>query len=501
MRAKIIMMAAMAAAVILASCGNARVPSEYGRTSRSPHIYPDYIGVTVPVNIAPLAFELMDGGDKMVARYSFGGMEIVCGEGTKAQPDIDKWRELAAMAKGKGIKVEVYGEKDGKWTLYRPFTIYVSPDSIDPYISYRLIAPGYEGYEDMTISQRCLESYDESVVYDNMLNSAERTPQCINCHNYQNYNPRRLQFHARESHGGTMIAYDGQLRKVNLKNDSTISAGVYPSWHPTMRIIAYSTNQTEQSFHTKDINKTEVADARSDVIIYDIDRNEVMPVACDSAELEVFPCWSPDGKWLYYCDAHFDYNDSLSRGQDVMDRAYDIKYSVVRKSFDMRTRRFGPQETVFDAAALGKSATFPRVSPDGRFLLFALGGWGCFHVWHRDADLWIQDLATRKAWPLTQANSPRAESYHEWSSNGRWIVFSSRRTDGNYTRPFIAHIDGKGRAAKAFELPQADPDYHLQLMKSYNVTVFMRGPVTIRPQEFAKALRDDDVAPATYARP
>lgn len=488
----------MLSAVTITACQNAQVPDTYVKSPNSPLIYPDYNGVTVPVNIAPLSFELTSGADNIVARYSFEDQEIVCGDGMKAEPDIDNWKQLTEKAKGKAIKVEIYGEKDGKWTLYKPFNIYVSPDSIDPYISYRLISPGYVTYEELTINQRCLENYDESVIYDNMLNSTEKEGQCINCHNYQNYNPQRLQFHARQNHGGTMIAYDGKLTKVNMKNDSTISAGVYPSWHPRLKLIAYSTNLTEQSFHTKDINKIEVIDAKSDVIVYDIDRNEVIPVACDSAEMEVFPCWSPDGQWLYYCDAHFDYNDSIAHNEDVIINAYKIKYNVMRRHFDERTRSFGAPELVLDAASMNKSATFPRISPDGRFLLFALGSWGCFHVWHRDADLWLQDIKTRKAWPLTAANSQKAESYHEWSSNGRWIVFSSRRTDGNYTRPFIAHIDKNGQASKAFELPQRDPDYHRQLMKSYNVTVFMRGPVTVTPQEFAKALRNDDVKPATY---
>lgn len=482
----------------LVSCNKVSVPANYSESRKTPNIYPDYKDVTVPVNIAPLTFELMDGSENVVARLSFAGKEIVCGNGIKAQPAAGEWKELVAMAKGKAIQVEVYGQKQGAWTRFKPFNIYVSPDSIDPYISYRLVSPGYITYEELTINQRCLENYDESVIYDNMLNSTEKDGQCINCHSYQSYNPQRLQFHARQNHGGTLIAYDGEMEKVNLKTDSTISSGVYPSWHPTMKLIAYSTNLTEQSFHTRDINKIEVLDAKSDVIVYDIDRNMVIPVACDSAELEVFPAWSPDGRYLYYCDAHYEHSDSVDIQMDVIANAYKIKYSVMRKPFDMATRTFGPAEMVFDAAAIDKSATLPRVSPDGRYLLFGLGGWGCFHVWHRDADLWVQDLATRKAWPLKAANSDFAESYHEWSSNGRWIVFSSRRTDGSYTRPFIAHVDAKGQASKAFELPQRDPDYHRQLMKSYNVTVFMRGAVTLTPQEIAKKLRSDDVKKARY---
>ena len=138
---------------------------------------------------------------------------------------------------------------------------------------------------------------------------------------------------------------------------------------------------------------------------------------------------------------------------------------------------------------MDKSATLPRISPDGRFLMFTLAEYGVFHIWHRDADLWMLDLRSMHAAPAKALNSPDTESYHSWSSNGRWVVFSSRRYDGNYTRPFIAHVDSKGRQSKPFELPCADPDYHRQFMKCYNVPEFMSGPVTITPQQFADILK------------
>ena len=100
---------------------------------------------------------------------------------------------------------------------------------------------------------------------------------------------------------------------------------------------------------------------------------------------------------------------------------------------------------------------------------------------------------------MAEINSPSVESYHSWSSNGRWVIFSSRRGDGNFTRPFIAHIDKDGKGSKPFELPCADPDYHRQFMRSYNIPEFMRGPVTIRPQEFAEVLKREG-EPVKYVR-
>ena len=476
----------IASALLLTACGP-ELPTKFAESQSLPMIYPDYTDVTIPVNLAPLTFQMDVPADEMAARFACGDQQLIC-SGSKIQPDATDWQALVEAAKGRAITVDVYASVKGQWTHYKPFKIYVSPDSIDPYLSYRLIAPSYVTYNDLTISQRCLENYDESVVYDNMLCTDGSQGQCINCHNYQNYNPNRMQFHARQNMGGTIVAYDGDIRKINMRNDSLLAAGVYPAWHPWLKLIVYSTNLTHQTFHTVNPNKIEVFDTRSDLMAFDIEKNEVTNLESGMGELEVFPCWSPDGKSIYYCSAHLEYHDSIDEGQEYMMRAEQVKYNIYKKDFDPDSRAFGPRQLVFDAAALDKSATLPRISPDGRYLMFAMARYGVFHIWHRDADLCLIDLKTGCARTMKEINSDDVESYHSWSSNGRWVVFSSRRYDGNFTRPFFAHIDQQGRGAKPFELPQSDPDYHRQFLRSYNIPEFMSGPVTIGPQAFARVL-------------
>ena len=485
-------------AALLTAC-NSGLPKEFRQSEALPNIYPDYTDVTVPINIAPLTFEIDGTPQEMAVRFTAGQQEVIC-TGEKIQPAADDWQTLVQSAAGKAIQVEVYALHHDTWTLYKPFSIYVSKDSIDPYISYRLISPSYVAYDELTISQRCLENYDESVIYDNMLCGEEGKGQCINCHNYQQYNPERIQFHARETLGGTIIAYDGKIKKVNMRNDSILSAGVYPTWHPWLKMIVYSTNKTSQTFHAVDRNKVAVFDTESDLIASDIENNEVWNIENDPNELEVFPFWAPDGKTLYYCSAHFEYNDSTDKGQQLLSRPTDVKYNVYKKSFNPETKVFGPRELVFDAVAMEKSATFPRISPDGRFLVFTLSDFGVFPIWHHEADLWKIDLKTNEASPMAALNSEDTESYHSWSSNGKWIIFSSRRYDGQYTRPFIAHIDQNGNGTKPFELPCADPDYHRQSIKCYNIPEFMRGPVTISPKAFADVLKGEP-EPVKYSPP
>jgi Tol biopolymer transport system component len=306
-----------------------------------------------------------------------------------------------------------------------------------------------------------------------------------------------MQFHARQYKGGTLLVTTDGVKKINLKTDSTISAGVYPAWHPTHNFIAYSINDTGQSFHTKNNNKIEVQDLRSDLILYNVDRNEVSFIEHDTLEWEVFPTWSPDGKTLYYCSAHMEIQDYSQREREIIDRYKDFKYNIYRKAFDPETRTFGPSEMVHDASSMGKSATFPRISPDGRYLLFGMGEYGCFHIWHKDADLHIIDLKTMQLRNVKEINSSDVESYHAWSSNGRWMLFTSRRDDGGYTRLYMAYFDKRGKAHKPFLLPQRDPYFYADYYKSYNVPEFMIEPVTITPQEFARYL-DTDAQAATF---
>lgn len=110
----------------------------------------------------------------------------------------------------------------------------------------------------------------------------------------------------------------------------------------------------------------------------------------------------------------------------------------------------------------------------------------------------MKDLQTDSCYALTDANSPDVDSFHSWSTNGRWFVFSSRRMDGNYTRPFIAYFDKQGKAHKAFVIPQEDPEWNVLLLKSYNVPELSRDAVRISMQELRQCVYETEAENATY---
>lgn len=480
----------------MASCTRqAMVPENASTSKELPHIFPDYTEVTVPCNICPLNFMAADGSDAIVARLSCGDASFVYGEDNKVIIDEEEWHSLLTTATGKSINVEVFSRKGDAWTAYKPFNIYVAQDSIDAYISYRLIEPGYTRYNYISIVQRDITSFDERDIYNNKALKEEKYNQCINCHAYQNYGTNNMLFHMRQDLGGTMLVSNGQLKKVDLKTDSTISAGVYPAWHPTLNLVAFSTNKTGQSFHTKAVSKIEVFDEMSDLIIYDVEKNEVSTVSNEKDEFEIFPAWSPDGKTLYYGSAHFVFaeNDTTRHETQIINRHKEIKYSIYSRTFDPDSHTFGAPVMVYDAAGLDKSATLQRISPDGKYMIFSLGNYGCFHVWHPEADIYIMDLATKEVRCLEGINSNRSESYPTFSSNGRWIMTDSRRDDSNYTRPYISYFDKEGKCHKAFAVPQRDPERNTLLLKSYNRPEFMKEPVNISLSAFINKAKEDAV--------
>ena len=488
------------ALLLLSSCANhPDVPSSSKEAQSLPAIFPDYCNVTVPYNIAPLNFMLpADEYEKCVARLTTpDGQQQTYGSGVKVQIPESEWHDMLNTSKGKSLKVEVWGQKEGEWLSFSPFEIYVAEEPIDEYLSYRLIEPSYVAWTFMEIAQRNLTSFEETQIFNNEITMNDRKiGQCINCHSYQNYKTDNMLFHVRLANSGTVIVNDGKISRVNLKRDYTISSGVYPAWHPTAKLIAFSTNKTRQAFHTVNPNKIEVYDEASDLILYDVTTDSVSIISNDSTLLEVYPTWSPDGKWLYYCKSVPLPEEMRGKGIDIRTTYPKVQYNLYRRSFDVVSHNFGEEELVYDAASVDKSATLPRVSPDGRYLLFALGQYGCFHIRHNDGDIVCMPLdqisGTEPAHEapsfldLTKLNSKgRPDSYPSWSSNGHWIMVASRRDDGNFCRVYFSYFNN-GKVEKAFMLPQEDPEHNTFLLKSYNRPEFMVEPVRISVEEFSR---------------
>lgn len=445
-------------------------------------IYPDYKYVTIPCNIAPINFAITDSTkiDAILISCNNDTLTIkVSNNCTKI--DIDKWHNFLADKGGKTLTFTPCSKTDGKWLAYKPFNVEVSADSIDKTLVYRLIPPGYEIWNRMGIYQRDLESYIQKPIYENRYGKGN----CVNCHSFCQNSPDRMMMHVRAGFAGTYTFIDGIFDKIKADFSKQIAGPTYPYWHPSGQFIAFSINKIYQDFHTADTNLIEVYDDVSDVIVYNIENESIItsPLTCATDAFETFPCFSPDGKWLYFC-----------RAQAIDSVRYnfkDVHYSICRIAFNPDAGTLGDSiDMVYDAASIGKSASFPRISPDGRFLLFTLSNYGNFSIWHNEADLIMLDMTTGDSISTNYINSTYTESYHSWSSNSRWIVFSSRRGDGLYTRPYFAHVNTDGTFSKPMLLPQQNPqEYYHELFYSYNIPELVKSEVGLSARITDKLIR------------
>lgn len=450
------------------------------RLNQPAPIWPDYTDVVLPANLAPIRFSLADtcqleapqaifccGTEQCIVKYKAGQFAI----------SLSEWERLKQG--GKDVSVRIQGKQDGHWVEYEAFRLTLSADEVDSHLCYRLIEPGYEVWNEMGIYQRNLENYEEKAI----LTNKQTNGGCMNCHSFNQRDPEQMLFHLRKELGGTYMVRQGNIEKLNTKTPETISALVYPFWHPSGRYVAFSVNDTQQAAHSTDLNRIEVFDNRSDVVVYDVERHEILTneKLMSPTAFETFPTFSPDGGRLYYCSA-----DSVH----VKSAYQDVHYSLCSIAFDAETRSFGAEvDTLYNVHEEGGSVSFPRISPDGRWLMFTRHGYGNFSIWHKDADLWMIDLASGAMRQLSEINSDDVDSYHSWSSNGRWIIFSSRRIDGLYTRLYLSHMDEAGNFSKPVLVPQADVHYYDRLMKSYNIPELVNGPVTVGSQQLEQVAR------------
>ena len=447
----------------------------YSETDQNVELSPDYTSVSIPPNITPLNFRINESADKYLVRfYNSDGNEFIIRSGNRnIKIPREKWKKLLASSVSKGYFMDVIVKRSHKWTKYNTIKNNVTSDSIDRYLVYRLIEPGFEGWNKMGIYQRNLETFAETPV---MLNSVS-DGNCMNCHTFSGNNSNTMMFHMRSQHAGTIIYRNNKLSKVNTKTEETISPGVYPSWHPSGNFIAFSVNNIFQSFHSVATKRIEVYDTLSDIIVYDVSKNIV--ASCqnlsDPGQLETFPSWAPDGRSLYFCSANKLPADNFNQ----------IRYNLFRISFNPDLFSFGKLDTVLMVSHFRKSVSFPRISPDGRYLLFCLSDYGNFSIWHPESDLYLLDLATGKL-SRPEINSNKTESFHSWSSKGKWIVFSSKRGDGLYTRPYISYFDSSGRAHKPFILPQRNPGFYFDFLKSYNLPEFVTTRIELDPGKLRK---------------
>jgi len=437
-----------------------------------PRLFPDYTGVTLPPNIAPLNFKIQEPATayRVELRAANGPPIVISSLNPAIRIPPKAWSSLLRANAGQPFYWDISARAAASgWTRFATVTNQIARENIDGWLAYRLLKPTFNYYTHLGIFQRNLESFDKRLI----LEQDKYNDSCLNCHTPLNRSPNTFAFNTRTDAGknAMILVVSNQPARV----DKTMG---YLAWHPSGRLLAFSANKLSLLFHTRGETR-EVYDANSDLGIYRVDSNtcEFPPAISAPDRNETWPAWSPDGRHLYFSSAI----------PQPVEKLRFLRYDLMRVSFDLQTGDWGRPEVMISAAETGLSICQPKISPNGRWLLVTVCKNGSFPIFKPDSDLYALDLATRKLHRL-EINSDQADTWHSWSSNSRWVVFSSKRIDGLLARPHFSYVDEQGEFHKPFVLPQEDPAFYGFCLNTFNVPELMVGPVTVTKRDLARTV-------------
>jgi hypothetical protein len=472
---------AIALGLFLAGCGRARPGTDVRTIDRFPNIFPFSHGTVIPPNIAPLNFVIREQGERFFVSFSAQagkGPEI-----SSRTPSISipagAWKEMLSKERGGRIGLDVFCYANKTWQRYNTVWDTIALDSLDRFVAYRKI-PVCKDWAAMGMYQRDVQNFNEQIVFHNKGGDA-----CINCHSFLNNTPSGMAVEIRSRSSGTPMMLGNltkgnyALRAVNTKAPYSSGKVGFTCWHPNGALLAFTMNRFEMLFYTAGVEPRAVFDGAADVALYDIAKNEISscPDLSGKDRIETMPEWSRDGRFLYFCSA-----------ARLPEKQYrELRCDLMRIAFDPAAKAWGKPDTVLTADRAGGSVLQPRMSPDGRFILVNIAEYGDFPVDKVGTRLGLVDV---KASGLRVIGSGTrwTDSWHGWSSSGRWIVFNSKRLNGRFSSICFSYVDTAGVAHNPFVLPQKDPAFYASSVVAFNVPESLTAAIPATPRQFRIAL-------------
>jgi len=249
------------------ACFTAILGVENQQESRLPRIFPDYTGIVIPPNIAPLNFRVGEAGRQYsINIHSKEGKAIQLDSRNNAiQIPVTPWHEMLKANLGNPLLIEIGVQDENRsWRRYTTITNTIARQEIDGYLAYRLLKPVYHLFGSIGIYQRNLQDFSEKPILQNRSINGY----CLNCHTFLNQQTDSFAFHVRT---------ESKLRPMILVRSNEVvrvdKAFGYLSWHPSGKILAFSANKISQFYHTIGENR-DLFDAESNLCIYLVDTNK-----------------------------------------------------------------------------------------------------------------------------------------------------------------------------------------------------------------------------------
>ena len=379
------------------------------------------------------------------------------------RPSEKDWDEIKRRSTKHEAEVVIAGSSaQGKSTSSASVSIRTSTDPVGDSIFYREVPlPFIEAVQDPSRIRWRFGSVDSPEQPPVVL---EDLPVCGNCHSFSgDGGVLGLDVDYGNDKGGYAILPVSEQMVLNdekiitwsdyERDDGEATFGLLSQVSPDGRYVISTVKDRAVFVATPGIEFSQLFfPIKGILVVYDTVTGTYSPLpgADDPAYVQSNPTWSPDGKSIVFARTRVYQKDSIADASSILLNENDVpefiedkepfKFDLYRVPFN--EGRGGEAEPVKGASHNGMSNFFAKFSPDGKWIVFTRAE--NYMLLMPDSELYIIPAAGGEARRL-RANTPRMNSWHSFSSNGRWLVFSSK-ANTPYTQLFLTHIDEDGRS-------------------------------------------------------
>ncbi len=371
------------------------------------------------------------------------------------RPSEEIWREIKRQAMDRDVDFAVTGGGSSAGVRFR-----VSPDEVGDSLFYREVPlPFLKAVQDPS---RIRWRYGTVDLPEGPPIVLENLPVCGNCHSFaDNGSVLGLDVDYGNDKGAYAILPVAKNMVMNdekiitwadyRRDDGELTFGLLSRVSPDGRYVVSTVKDRSVFVPIPDLMISQLFfPIKGILVIYDRETGEYAPLpgADDPRYVQSNAVWSPDGKEILFARAKAHHAERLDQKNSALVDETDVpEFTVEKKPFRYDIYRIpfnggkgGVAVPLEGAADNGMSNFFPKYSPDGKWIVFCKAD--SYMLLRPDSELYIVPAAGGAARRL-RYNTARMNSWHSWSSNSRWLVFSSK-VNGPYTQLFLTHIDEEG---------------------------------------------------------
>jgi tetratricopeptide (TPR) repeat protein len=461
------------ATVIICSCTNKHIDDELQKIEKN-QIRPSGITIDYPVDstlfppeIPAPRFRWKDTNDKetkwCIRLSTQSGSRIYSGiiKSSEWKPDSAIWANLKAKSEYGPVSFTVAGASKGipggKYSTGK-IAFSFSRDSVAATVFYRAVPLPF-GYAVKHVNE--IEWYTGNISGGKPHRVLNNIPVCANCHSFSRNGLIAMDIDYANDKGSYIIATLKDTVNLSIdkiitwcdykREDGTPTYGLLSQISPNGRYILSTVKDRSVFVAIDNLEFSQLFFPIKGIIaVYDRNARRFyeLPGASDTKYVQSNPNWSPDGREVLFTRTDRYMTSRIEKSESVLLDVNDVKeFTTKQKEFKFSIFRIpfnegkgGLAVPVDGASGNNMSNFFARYSPDGKWIVFCKAE--NFMLLQRDSKLFIMPAGGGTP-RLMKCNTDKMNSWHSWSPNSKWLVFSSK-TRGPYTQLYLTHIDENG---------------------------------------------------------